>query len=254
MKRRRKRIARSILVPLLGRSPASYPAARYTASVMPSGKDSPRFYLYKMSVANGGAPCVKDGLLSLAICKPAIRRTAKQGDYVLGFAGNRMRVYEGEKTFPTNPVVFIAKITDKVCGWRYYSDPKFAHRPDCIYKWKTGAFVAKGNGYHPDGSIADVGEAPDWENAHTLLSDHFAYFGEGCPVAYQNRYSAIRDVIEDLTQGHRVVRLLPSQQHEVRLLSKKLLRDRTKWQQDTRVSLEGDEQSCWDCSETHAEG
>jgi hypothetical protein len=31
-----------------------------------------RIYFYKLTADNGGAPCVEDGLLSLAICKPAI--------------------------------------------------------------------------------------------------------------------------------------------------------------------------------------
>lgn len=33
----------------------------------------PKIYFYKLTADNGGAPCVQDGLLSLAICKPMIR-------------------------------------------------------------------------------------------------------------------------------------------------------------------------------------
>jgi hypothetical protein len=32
---------------------------------------------YKLTADNGGAPCVRYGLLSLAICKPMIRKTAR---------------------------------------------------------------------------------------------------------------------------------------------------------------------------------
>lgn len=32
-----------------------------------------RVYIYKLTGDDGGAPCVCDGILSLAICKPAIR-------------------------------------------------------------------------------------------------------------------------------------------------------------------------------------
>jgi hypothetical protein len=35
-----------------------------------------RVYFYKLVVDDGGAPCVQNGLLSLAICKPQIRKTA----------------------------------------------------------------------------------------------------------------------------------------------------------------------------------
>ncbi|MFM8479413.1 MAG: hypothetical protein ACKOEO_26795 [Planctomycetaceae bacterium] len=44
-----------------------------------------KVYVYKIVVDNGGAPCVHDRLLSLAICKPAIRRTAQAGDLIFAF-------------------------------------------------------------------------------------------------------------------------------------------------------------------------
>jgi Nucleotide modification associated domain 2 len=45
-------------------------------------------YFYKLTADNGGAPCVRHGLLSLAICKPMIRKTAEEGDLTFGFAAN----------------------------------------------------------------------------------------------------------------------------------------------------------------------
>jgi len=47
-----------------------------------------QIYFYKLTVDDGGAPCAERGLLSLAICKPMIRRTAQKGDLIFGFAGN----------------------------------------------------------------------------------------------------------------------------------------------------------------------
>jgi hypothetical protein len=49
-----------------------------------------RVYIYKLTVDDGGAPSIRDGVLSLAICKPAIRSTAKPFDLILGFAGNNL--------------------------------------------------------------------------------------------------------------------------------------------------------------------
>lgn len=57
-----------------------------------NGAFSPRIYFYKLVADNGGAPCVENGLLSLAICKPMIRKTAKEGDLILGFAGNSLKI------------------------------------------------------------------------------------------------------------------------------------------------------------------
>ena len=36
-----------------------------------------KIYVYKMTADTGGAPCVYQGILSLAICKPKIRRKAE---------------------------------------------------------------------------------------------------------------------------------------------------------------------------------
>ena len=42
-------------------------------------------HVYKMMTHNGGAPCVHDDLLSLAICKPKIRKAAPIGSLIFGF-------------------------------------------------------------------------------------------------------------------------------------------------------------------------
>ena len=36
----------------------------------------PKLYIYKMTTDNGGAPCVRDEKLSLAICMPIVRISA----------------------------------------------------------------------------------------------------------------------------------------------------------------------------------
>ena len=41
------------------------------------GENMTQVYIYKLTVDDGGAPCVHDGVWTLAICKPAIRSTAE---------------------------------------------------------------------------------------------------------------------------------------------------------------------------------
>ena len=36
-------------------------------------------FVYKLTVDNGGAPCVSEDLLTLAICKPSVRSAADLG-------------------------------------------------------------------------------------------------------------------------------------------------------------------------------
>jgi Nucleotide modification associated domain 2 len=50
----------------------------------------PAMYYYKLTNDDGGAPCVQGDLLSLAICKPMIRSTARPGDLIFGFAANSL--------------------------------------------------------------------------------------------------------------------------------------------------------------------
>jgi len=78
-------------------------------------------FVYKIVVDSGGAPCVNGNLLSLALCKPKIRKTAKKGSFVFGFGGKE---YEER-------LIYIARVTAKLEGTAYYQRREYARRPDC---------------------------------------------------------------------------------------------------------------------------
>src|SRR6266550_4187137 len=155
-------------------------------------------YFYKLTVDDGGAPCVQDGLLSLAICKPMIRAGAELGDLIFGFAANSLH--------DDNRLIYIACVTGKVSNGDYYADPSFAWRADCIYercgdefRWRAGAL------YHgPRHRSHDLGQHPTYTRAHVLLSDDFRYFGASGSADYKSRYPLIKHAVEHLGQGHRV--------------------------------------------------
>ncbi len=156
-----------------------------------------RLYFYKLSTDNGGAHHVKRGLLSLAICKPLIRRTAQPGDLILGFAANALHA--------DNRLIYVAKVTERVDRGDYYT-PTYAHRDDCIYERREDRYVWRvGALYHgPDDVAHDLGEAPEYPRASTLLSDDFRYFGASGSAHYKERYPAVADAVENLGRGHRV--------------------------------------------------
>jgi Nucleotide modification associated domain 2 len=52
--------------------------------------NNPMIYAYKMTDDNGGAPCVRDGFLTFAICKPEIRKIAKEDDVLIGIGGRNL--------------------------------------------------------------------------------------------------------------------------------------------------------------------
>lgn len=59
-----------------------------------------RVWRYVLAADNGMAPCVHGGLLSLACCKPGIRKAAQTGDWVIGYVskayGRGLAAWAGE--------------------------------------------------------------------------------------------------------------------------------------------------------------
>jgi hypothetical protein len=158
---------------------------------------SQKIYVYKIVTDNGGAPCVWHGLLSLAICKPMIRKSAQKGDCILGFGG--------KSHYKEEPLIYIAMVTAKPKQGEYYTKQKYANRPDCIYyQNKNKASLKKSARFHnnSDQLTRDVGL--DFENAHVLLSNDFRYFGNKATAEYKKQFRQIEDLVEKLKQGHRV--------------------------------------------------
>jgi Nucleotide modification associated domain 2 len=65
-------------------------------------------YFYKLTADTGGELCVEKDLLSLAICKPMIRRTAKEGNLIFGFAAKSQHT--------DNRLMYVARVTKKLCN------------------------------------------------------------------------------------------------------------------------------------------
>jgi len=174
--------------------------------------DDPKIFVYKMTTDNGGAPCVLGGKLSLAICKPMIRRKASEGDWIIGLGGKKLGV----------GIIYIARVTGTT-GKAYYQDRRFAGRPDCIYHQRGGALTRKKTAaYHADPAnmATDIGAAPDYSNARVLLSSEFRYFGnlkEPIPDEFQS-------FADSIGRGHRVNHDSTIRQQLVGLIER-LLRD-----------------------------
>lgn len=158
----------------------------------------PRIFFYKLTSDANAAPCIKDDLLSLAICKPMIRCSAEEGDLIFGFAADSLH--------SDNRLIYIARVTKKLCHGEYYDSVRFRHRDDRIYKRCGGRFVwRRGALFHgPQDIVHDLGKPPDYSRAVVLLSTDFRYFGGSGKAKYKKRYSRIKQAIEGLGQGYRV--------------------------------------------------
>ncbi len=149
-------------------------------------KSDPPIFVYKITTDNGGAPCVQGGLLSLAICKPTIRRKANENerrDWIIGLGGKAL----GEG------IIYIARVTDTV-GLKYYTERRYARRPDCIYHFREGELIRKKTAaYHqdPGNKAKDVGTAPGYRNARVLLSSDFRYFGNSSDGSWSRTHPSI---------------------------------------------------------------
>jgi hypothetical protein len=156
-----------------------------------------RIFLYKMTTDNGGAPCVRRGILSLAICKPGIRNSAKEGDLIFGFAANSLH--------RDNRLIYVARVTGvQKDGW-YYRRAKYSGRHDRIYKWEAGELRRRRNArFHGEMDLPrDVGKKPH-KKAVVLLSEDFRYLGEEGTAEYKSTHSQIGHAVETLGQGYRV--------------------------------------------------
>ena len=156
-------------------------------------------YFYKMTCDDGGAPCVYDGVLSLAICKPFIRSSAHEGDLIFGFAANSLH--------PDNRLIYVARVTHKLSNGKYYKTPQYRNRGDCIYEWNRDRFVRRSDARFHESSenlAHDLGQEPRYERASVLLSNDFRYFGGDGPADYKTKFPRVKQAVEHLAQGHRV--------------------------------------------------
>ncbi len=142
----------------------------------------PRLYTYCIPYDDGAAPNPFWGICTLAICKPAIRRTAEVGDWVVGTGS--CNTPNGDMS---NKVVYAMRVTDKLTMADYDSWTK-DNRPKKIPDWKN-ADVQRRLG----DSIYDYSTSPpkqrrgvhssdniktDLNGHNVLLSKHYFYFGD----------------------------------------------------------------------------
>lgn len=175
---------------------------------------------YVLAVDNGFAPCVDNGVLTLAICKPDIRRTAGKGDWIIGVSPKE----DGHK------LCYAAKVTgNPIPGQEYYTQGKFRRRGDCIYSFDGRKFsLRKRRKVHEEGNKKkDVGTFPTYKNAVVLMSSKrsFWYYGNNARSISHKQYPALNRRLIHLQQGHRVNHS-PAVHKELMTIIRRLRRDK----------------------------
>ena len=141
----------------------------------------PRLFTYVLAHDNGAAPNPFGGVCTLVICKPQIRRSAKEGDWIVG---------TGPASSPLGDIrghmVYAMRVTGKMPMWKYDAyaqeylplkvpDWRSANPPamvgDAIYDFSHDPPVMRK-------SVHDESDrARDLRGNHALLSEEFYYFG-----------------------------------------------------------------------------
>ncbi|HVU99702.1 MAG TPA: hypothetical protein VHE34_30985 [Puia sp.] len=145
-------------------------------------------YSYVLRYDNGSAPNPFWGICTLSICKPAIRRTASVGDWVVGTGSANAECHDGQIRDLSSRVVYAMKIT-KIMSLEKYDEfcreklsakiPDIRNTDwrrrvgDCIYDYSGGPIPCLRPGVHFEENIAT-----DLGGKRSLLSTHFYYFGE----------------------------------------------------------------------------
>ena len=110
----------------------------------------PKLYSYVVRYDTGFAPNPYYGYLTIACCKPQIRKTAEVGDWVIG--GGSAGEGRGGKA------VFVMQVSEILTREEYWNDPRFlAKRP-----WMNAGYTeAVGdNAYRPSDSTGELEQIP----------------------------------------------------------------------------------------------
>ncbi len=147
-----------------------------------------KIYSYVLKSDVGAAPNPFWGTCTLTICKPAIRRTAEKGDWVVGTGSKNARLKNGTVYDLSKYLVCAMKVSNKMSLEEYdyfcrhnipNKIPKLKSKNwklwvgDCIYDYSKGEKPRIRDGVHKQKNLKK-----DLSGEYSLLSKHFYYFGE----------------------------------------------------------------------------
>lgn len=152
------------------------------------------FICYKMTHDSGFAPNPYFGVLTLATCKPVIRRTKNPGDWVAGFASKEL-INNSKKEdikIPYQGLIYLMKISKAITLDAYFNDSHFAqkkpiknHRDlikrsgDNIYHLVKGKYRQLPNNSHKD-DPNNIDHDVNGKNVLIADMNESYYFGRNC--------------------------------------------------------------------------
>ena len=145
-------------------------------------------YCYIMTHDTGFAPNPEHGFLTLATCKPTIRRCAEIGTWISGWAGVKVYTSQDRKQYvdgKAQQLIYLAKITDKISFMDYWNGERFKDKqPSCssdcgdnIYRPIEGKENEFYDPIENGGGHGIKEKQHDLSGKTVLICDEFYYFG-----------------------------------------------------------------------------
>lgn len=154
-----------------------------------------RAYIYTVKRDYGFAPNPFHGMLTLATCKPGIRKSARVGDYIIGHSDKASG----------NKLIYMMKVSETMTYDEYWNDPRFfCKRPvmngslvklygDNIYHHNESGVMVQEDSHHSneDGTENRYNMSRDTKSNKVLISKDFFYFG-GLMIDYPTAFSMLK--------------------------------------------------------------
>lgn len=149
---------------------------------------SMKIHSYVVEHDVGFAPNPFWGFITLANCKPKIRKYSKVGDVIIGTGSKNYR--------KQNFLVYWMRVKKIITFDEYWSDPKYdIKKPDLygsvfqqygdnIYFTDSEGFIRQKDSFHslPNGIVSKGNLKRDVSSTNrVLISDEFSYFGKSAP-------------------------------------------------------------------------
>jgi len=166
-----------------------------------------RLYSYKITRDFGFAPNPFHGILTLATCKPGIRKGAEQGDILVG-CGSASNGLAGH-------VIFVARVSGKCSFQQYWDDPRFdpkkpffngsasrSYGDNIYHRTADGEWIQQRSHHSLANGQKNVANLiRDTSADHVLWSTDFVYYGNAAilipahlrNIAGEDLYPATRD-------------------------------------------------------------
>lgn len=111
-------------------------------------------YCYKMTHDTGFAPNPYHGVLTLATCKPKIRKNAQKEYWISGWTSNKVQGKNDEFRFTdaTQALIYLAKVSDNPKIKDYWKEYKKKRQPDQFDKDEKEGCKSCGNNIIPQAS------------------------------------------------------------------------------------------------------